>query len=319
MSQAKQSSLANSLGVLWTAYGPPEGHEKVASVQYFYGLQKPELDREALGVHFCKVAAELKQDPWALAILTEQKLPAYRVLAKTASNQKIRRLARYYVDWADEIEKRAFLTAIKGFASRAAGNIRNMFSRAAKPGVLGNKQVAEGAVAAAKPGRQAATATRTAPGQARPIPEPGGPVAGSAPTTRAQWRAQEVAARKGQQARATATPKPGAAERSATQRANVAAKTGPLPAPANPAQQQRLAETLKQQQAARHGGEAAAAAKRKDIRQTANIAGGRRHTMGEKLLGGGLLAGGVAVPGALAMSAMGGGPQPQYPQYPQYG
>ena len=130
----KRDELSQVLQTLWAAYGPSTDNVKTAAASYFYKLQKPSFDREALGVHFCKLAGELRVDPWALAHSVEQNLPAYKMLAKTAADVKTQRLAQYYVDWAQGIEKKALVPgfgAIKSMAGKAATKARGLFRRGA--------------------------------------------------------------------------------------------------------------------------------------------------------------------------------------------
>ena len=131
-------SFHRALAVLWASHGEPM--EKNAAAQYFYQLRKPSLDREVLGHHFCKVASELHQDPWALAQSVERNLPAFRVLAKTAHAPQSRLLARYYVDWAQEIEKKALVrevgslgSRIKSLVGRGVGSLPGTSGKVVKP------------------------------------------------------------------------------------------------------------------------------------------------------------------------------------------
>jgi hypothetical protein len=80
------SAVTDHLNTLWLAYTPDlEEMEKSAAAQYFYDLQKPTLDAEALGSEFCKLAEAFDKDPWYLACEVEDHFGAFEVLSKTAS------------------------------------------------------------------------------------------------------------------------------------------------------------------------------------------------------------------------------------------
>lgn len=158
--------LTRSLEILWAVYGEP--FEKTASESYFYGLRKPDLDREALGEYFCKVAQELKQDPWDLAQSVVDNLSAYSQLAKTSSDPKSRRLAQYYVNWAEETEKRAFIGALAGGLGRMAGGLGRAAAGIGRAftSTVGKGMTAAGsnlARAGAKAAPRAAAAAKVAP------------------------------------------------------------------------------------------------------------------------------------------------------------
>jgi len=119
---AKTAALSDALDVLWGVYGRTEEMEKGAATSYFFDLQKPSLDREALGTEFCKLASTFGKDPWILASEVEQRLPAFDHLSKVASNEKVRDLAQFYVTWAGDLEKQAFIR-------RLAKGVAGMFRR----------------------------------------------------------------------------------------------------------------------------------------------------------------------------------------------
>jgi hypothetical protein len=130
----KKSSISNSLDIFWAAFGPNLNDiEKSAASMYFQDLQRPSLNRDAFGDQFCKLAESINVDPWRLSCDVEDNIDAFRVLAKTASGQQ-KELAQFYVNWADDLVKRAgFLTKMLGGAGmeRAAGNLTRVARRAA--------------------------------------------------------------------------------------------------------------------------------------------------------------------------------------------
>jgi len=193
----KKASMTRSLNVLWSAYGEPL--EKTSAEGYFYNLRKPWLDQEALGEHFCKVASDLRQDPWDLAWSVVDHLPAYIQLAKTASNSKSRRLAQYYVNWTEETEKRAFVGALVGGAARGLGalgkGIAGLAGRASNAvgrglsttgkgmASVGKRLSATGATAKAAP--TAVKSVKSAPAVAKRTPKVPKATTGAPPTSTA--------------------------------------------------------------------------------------------------------------------------------------
>lgn len=127
--EKKSSVLTDSLNVMWAEFGPRDGMEKNAGLEYFYDLQRDELDVDALGAPFCKLASSMGKDPWELSCEVEDNLDAFEVLSKTASDDQVRELAQFYVDWADEMEK---VAAGAGLVRRAFGGIKRFFGRGAK-------------------------------------------------------------------------------------------------------------------------------------------------------------------------------------------
>jgi hypothetical protein len=79
-------------------------------------------------------------DPWVLADQVANSLDAFSHLAKHASDPRARQMSRFYVAWADDVEKRAGLAAVKGLvgAGRAAmkgglgGGLKGLRSRVAR-------------------------------------------------------------------------------------------------------------------------------------------------------------------------------------------
>jgi len=98
--------LRENLDVLWYACGAGNP-EKVASIDYFNGLQKEATDKEMLGESFCKLAEALNDDPWLVADDVLNNFDVYQRLSKTAGDTKSKELAQFYVGWADDLEKRA--------------------------------------------------------------------------------------------------------------------------------------------------------------------------------------------------------------------
>lgn len=115
----KQAALDQSLGHLYREWGPPK--EKVASY-FFYEVNKDDRDREALGGRFCKLASLTGVDPWHQALTIVGRLPQLEKLA-SSSVQSERDLAAFYLDWADEIIKKAGIAdvGIKGWRAAKAG------------------------------------------------------------------------------------------------------------------------------------------------------------------------------------------------------
>ena len=114
--QSGKEKLNMALGALYSEYGPPL--EKHATLDYFYRATKNERDREALGPQFCKLAGAMKKNPWELAADVVRHYSAFENIAKTAGNAQQRELAAFYIQWADGIVKRAYVTASKIFAKR---------------------------------------------------------------------------------------------------------------------------------------------------------------------------------------------------------
>lgn len=115
--------LSISLCQAWLSHGPPEGFEKNAAVEYFYDLQKEHLDREVLGENFCKLASAFDQDPWLLADDIVDNFEVFQVLTKTAAGTPTSELAQFYMDWAEEMEKRAVLGRLAAWAGKGIGRM----------------------------------------------------------------------------------------------------------------------------------------------------------------------------------------------------
>lgn len=132
--KTKKGSITIALDALWSAYGPNlVDVEKNAAAGYFYELRQSNLNREAFGDSFCKLSEAMQVNPWVLSAEVEDHLPAFRVLAKTASGEQ-KELAQFYVNWADALEKKAgFFTRMLGGGGmeRAAGNLTNVARRSA--------------------------------------------------------------------------------------------------------------------------------------------------------------------------------------------
>lgn len=106
----KKTSAA--LDILWAEYGP--GIQKHAAADYLYRVTKPERDVEALTPQFCKLAAAFEADPWVLADGVAENTDNFAYMAKHASDPRVRELSQFYVNWAQDLEKRAGVRAIKG-------------------------------------------------------------------------------------------------------------------------------------------------------------------------------------------------------------
>jgi hypothetical protein len=99
----KTQQVMNCLAVLYDQYGPPI--EKTAEAQYFYRATARDRTVEALGRDLVKIATNLKVEPWSLAIRAARSIEGLqKVAARTGPYQNI---AQFYVDWANDIEKRA--------------------------------------------------------------------------------------------------------------------------------------------------------------------------------------------------------------------
>lgn len=116
------TKLSHSLDVLWEEYGP--GIHKHAATGYLYEATREVRDQEALTPEFCKLAEAFRCEPWAFADLVERDIESFRHLAKTAADQGQRRLAQFYVAWADDVEKRAGMSLLRGIAGAARGGWR---------------------------------------------------------------------------------------------------------------------------------------------------------------------------------------------------
>lgn len=105
------------LDALWEEYGP--GIHKHAALDYLYRETKQERDAEALTPEFCKLASAFEMNPWELADVVAKNLDKFAAHSKLSSNPEVVRLAQYYVNWADAMEKRAGVSLIR----RAAGGV----------------------------------------------------------------------------------------------------------------------------------------------------------------------------------------------------
>lgn len=128
-SKYKAASLDRSLGVLYSAYGPPKTKHAAANY-FFYEVNRGERDVEALGAPFCKLASQSGMDPWDMALGVVRQ---FDVLEKAASRRGPEGdLARFYMAWADEMEKKAVVgkaLSMAGAGVRQLGrNIRGMSS-----------------------------------------------------------------------------------------------------------------------------------------------------------------------------------------------
>lgn len=107
---AKQASLDQTLGLLYQKYGPSL-QKHAASL--FYELDKTQLDNEALGAQFCKLAKATGVDPWSMA---RQIVTSYPNIVKTAASSfsPEQELASFYVSWVEELTKGAGSLSSKG-------------------------------------------------------------------------------------------------------------------------------------------------------------------------------------------------------------
>lgn len=142
--------LGENLNDAWLSCGAGDS-EKISSVGYFYDIQKEAIEEDTLGENFCKLAAALNDNPWLLADDVVNNFEAFKILSKTASDDKSRQLAQFYMDWAEGMEKKAqwWRTALKG--------IGGLFGRGAKAAPK----------AAPRPTRAEMMKSYTAPGKGR--------------------------------------------------------------------------------------------------------------------------------------------------------
>lgn len=136
-SKYKSASLDLALGVLYDVYGPPKVKHAAANY-FFYEVNRDERDAEALGATFCKLAQKSGMDPWDMAVGVVRQ---YGALEKFASQRGTGgNLARFYMRWADEVEKRASAFARLVNAPQALANIAQRGVSAAKAGVGAARQ-----------------------------------------------------------------------------------------------------------------------------------------------------------------------------------
>ena len=105
--------LTQVLDAMWDAYGTPQYVEKNAAARYFESLRQPEINSDVLGADFCKVASATGRDPWELAY---EVAPHIEKMAENDSS-----LARFYVNWAEEMEKKASIGGLWRGAKAGVG------------------------------------------------------------------------------------------------------------------------------------------------------------------------------------------------------
>ena len=120
-----QQDLIVALNEMFDYFGPPL--EKTAEEQFMDRFTRAHEDEEIFGAKFVKVAHMQGKSPWGLAY---EVAFAYPGLEKAASAGMP--LARYYLGWADDMEKSAFLGAIKSIGSKAVNLVRGGGAGAAK-------------------------------------------------------------------------------------------------------------------------------------------------------------------------------------------
>jgi hypothetical protein len=284
----KTAELGVALNVLWERDPPPM--EKGAAA-YFYDLRKSNIDHEALGPQFCKLANAFGRDPWELAAEVEEHLPAFEELAKTASGQT-QELAQFYSNWSEEMIKEAFIgRAIGGAVNLARRGVSAVGRGVSK--ATGAVRGGAGAVASA-PGRAAGAVKRKATSQVAQFKQTQRPLSAK------QLRKQK--ARQAMAARGPTTHTKGTARSNIFNPTKPTARTPMVPkaTQANPAQQAKLKQRLMKKHPT-----APAAQKNVPVKK-------RKFTTGEKVLGG--LAVGVPVAAGGAYM-MGRGNQQQQPRY----
>jgi hypothetical protein len=101
------TKLDRALDIMWSHFGKPDGLEKNASAEYMFNLRKPYFDREALGKDFCKLSEAIGQDPWDLAVQVAGNISGISKVAE--GDDRSQELACFYVNWAEDLVKRASL------------------------------------------------------------------------------------------------------------------------------------------------------------------------------------------------------------------
>lgn len=122
-SMTKAAALKLSLDILHEHFQTPMS--KHAALNSLYEKQKPGLDAEALTPEFCKLAAQSGLEPWRMAYLAVRSYQDFEKLA-SHSNGVYRELGQFYLNWADEMVKRAsLLTGISNVAQTGARAVRS--------------------------------------------------------------------------------------------------------------------------------------------------------------------------------------------------
>lgn len=239
--------VMDCLEVMYDQYGPPL--EKTAEAMYFYNATKGDRDLEALTPQFVKMAESAGADPWEHAARVAAHMDRFVKMAQW--NGAVGELSRFYVDWAIDLEKRAFMNVLRA----GLGTAREAGRRAVSAMTPASRKMTKALAGEAAPAARSGTLGQVFKKElkrARGIEQFGG---GS--YARGQkLMAQEAAGRQAARA-AKATPPPLPAQ---------AAKAAPAAAPA---------------------AEQAAAAATK----AAPAAPGT--SLSDKLIGGGILAGGL--------------------------
>lgn len=127
----KTASLKASLDVLHAHFGPPM--TKHAALNCLYQTQKPELDTEALTPKFCKLATASRLDPWDMAYTAVKNYSRFEKLA-AHTDPRYRELGQFYLNWADEMVKRASILRGLMNAPTALANVAGTAGRALKAG-----------------------------------------------------------------------------------------------------------------------------------------------------------------------------------------
>jgi len=99
---------------------------KVAGLEYYQGLTKEAAEEEFLTSKFIKVAQMQGKDPWELAYQIANSMGR---LEKVANQMP---LFRYYLEWADDMEKRAGIALLRGLGAAAKAGVKGL-GRAVKP------------------------------------------------------------------------------------------------------------------------------------------------------------------------------------------
>lgn len=101
-------------GVVSHLYGQYGPFEKTAAAQLLYRLNGPLIEEEVLGGRFVKLSHASGMDPWTAAWQVACNLVSIRKVASVEGPTS--EIARYYSDWADDLQKRATMGGLIGGA-----------------------------------------------------------------------------------------------------------------------------------------------------------------------------------------------------------
>jgi len=256
--------------VMYDQYGPPL--EKTAEAMYFYNATKDGRNLEALTPQFVKMAESAGADPWEHAARVAAHMDRFVKMAQWGG--AVGDLSRFYVDWAIDLEKRAFMNVLRAGLGTAREAGRRAVGALTPASRKMTKALAGKAAPAARSGSLGQVFKKELK-QARGLEQFGGGSYARGKKLMAQEAAGRQAARA---AKATPPPLPAQAVKAA-------------PAAAAPAAEQAAAAATKAAPAAEQAAAAATKAAPEAVEQAAKAAPGM--SLSDKLIGGGLLAGGI--------------------------